>query len=178
MIKELNYTQLKDIYKQYMVNDFPENELKSYSMIRKCIKNKECIAIGYYDNDELKGYATVLIAERVLLLDYYAILLPFRKMGYGSIFLEEISAYFKDYDVLLIEAEADDNPVARKRIDFYHHCGCRDSGVKGRLYFVDYVLLYKELSRTYSLQEIEDAIHRTYHLVYPHFENTKYLIFY
>ena len=161
-----------------MVNDFPPNELKSYSMIRRNIHNGECIALGYYEDDNLKGYATVLIAGKTLLLDYFAILNDYRQKGLGQKFLNELFEYLKEYDVLLIEAEADINPIALKRIEFYHKCGCKDSPVKGRLYFVDYLLLYKELSRHYTLKQIEEEIHKTYHIIYPYFENTKYLIFY
>ena len=160
-----------------MKKDFPSDELKPYALIYRNIKNNECIALGYYEDNILKGYATIMIAGNVLLLDYYAILSEYRNQGLGTSFLKELSDYFKDYDVLLIESESEDTPVARKRIDFYKRCGCKDSGVRGTLYFVDYVLLYKELSKTYTKEEIEDVIHDTYHIVYPFFENTKFLIF-
>lgn len=178
MIKKLNYTKLHDIYKKYMTIDFPKEELKPYSMIKNYVKNNEGIALGYYDdnNNCLLGYATTLFADKVVLLDYFAILPEFRSKGLGTSFIDELSKFFSDYKLLLIEAETPDNIIAKKRIDFYKKCGCIDSNIKGYLYFVDYILMYKELSDTNSIN-IKETILKTYNILYPKLINTKYLVF-
>ena len=178
MIRNLEDEQLTEIYQKYMISDFPENELKSLAMIRNNIRSKECNAYGYFEDDLLLGYATVLIAEKILILDYFAILPDHRQKGYGLKFLNELFDHLKDYEALLIEAEVPEDEITERRIRFYHRAGCKDSGLCGRLYFVDYCLLYKDLSIVHTSKDIEEAIYQTYHLVYPQFENTKYLQFY
>lgn len=178
MIKKLNYTKLHDIYKKYMTIDFPKEELKPYSMIKNYVKNNDGIALGYYDDNNkcLLGYATALFADKVVLLDYFAILPEFRNKGLGTSFIDELSKFFSDYKLLLIEAETPDNIIAKKRIDFYKKCGCIDSNIKGYLYFVDYILMYKELSDIDSIN-IKETILKTYNILYPKLINTKYLVF-
>ena len=85
--------------------------------------------------------------------------------------------YFKNYDFLLIEAENNESVTARKRIEFYKRCGCRDSLLRGRLYFVEYVFLYLELSDKHNSQMIKEEIINLYSIIYPHYLNTEYLIF-
>lgn len=177
MIKELSIEEITNIYQQYMVLDFPESELKPCKMIVDSIKQNKSTALGYYVENELKGYATVLIANNNLLLDYFAILSPFRQFGFGTSFMNELSSYLSNYNFLLIEAEAPTTIEAKKRIHFYTKCGCKDSNMKGYLYFVDYSLLYKELSKKYSIDEIQKEIIEIYQLVYPNLINTKYLQF-
>ena len=60
MIKELDPNFLKKIYNSLMVKDFPDDELKPFEMIKTFIIEDKSIALGYYENDVLKGYATVL----------------------------------------------------------------------------------------------------------------------
>lgn len=160
-----------------MINDFPENELKPLDMIEELISSKKSIALGYYENDIFTGYATVLFAGNNLLLDYFAVISNYRGKGYGTRFLRELENYFKDYGFLLIEAENNDTATARKRIDFYKRCGCRDSMLRGRLYFVEYVFLYLELSGNCSIETVKEDIINIYKTVYPDYINTEYLIF-
>ena len=177
MIKQLDISLLKDIYFNQMIKDFPEDELKTYDMIEEAIRSDHSIALGYYENDSLKGYATVLYAGNSLLLDYFAIISDYRGRGYGTCFLSELKDYFKNYDFLLIEAENNESITARKRIEFYKRCGCRDSLLRGRLYFVEYVFLYLELSDKHNSQMIKEEIINLYSIIYPHYLNTEYLIF-
>lgn len=177
MIKELDLNLLKKIYNSLMVKDFPNDELKPFEMIKTFIIEDKSIALGYYENDVLKGYATVLYAGNSLLLDYFAIISDYRGRGYGTCFLSELKDYFKNYDFLLIEAENNESVTARKRIEFYKRCGCRDSLLRGRLYFVEYVFLYLELSDKHNSQMIKEEIVNLYSIIYPHYLNTEYLIF-
>ena len=160
-----------------MINDFPEEELKPFQMIEELIKADKSVALGYYDNDVLKGYATILFAGKNLLLDYFAIISSYRGKGYGTRFLSELKEYFKDYGFLLIESENNNSETARKRIEFYKRCGCKDSKLRGRLYFVEYAFLYLELSGSCSSENVEEEILNIYKIIYPHYLNTEYLEF-
>lgn len=160
-----------------MINDFPEDELKPFEMIEELIKAEKSLAIGYYEDNIFKGYATILFAGKNLLLDYFAIISSYRGKGHGTRFLLELKDYFKDYGFLLIESENNNSETARKRIEFYKKCGCKDSTLKGRLYFVEYVFLYLELSQSYCTETAKEEIVNIYRTVYPSYLNTEYLIF-
>lgn len=178
MINRLDLGTLKNIYYDYMIEDFPKDELKTYEMIEESINQGKSIAIGFYQNELLLGYATIIFAEDKLLLDYFAIINNYRNMGYGKKFIEEIKDYFKDYSFILIESENINSLQAKKRIDFYHKCGCKDTNVYIRLYFVDYTLLYIELAKTYDTNIIKKEVFDLYRKIYPEYLNSEYLIFY
>ncbi|MDD6833790.1 MAG: GNAT family N-acetyltransferase [Solobacterium sp.] len=178
MIKQLDISLLKDIYFNQMIKDFPEDELKTYDMIEEAIRSDHSIALGYYENDSLKGYATVIYAGNNILLDYFAIIKNYRGSGYGTRFLLELKTYFRDYGFLLIESEYNESETAKKRIEFYKHCGCKDSMLRGRLYFVEYAFLYLELSTGYSQEKIKEEIYKIYETVYPDYLGTELLVFY
>lgn len=177
MIKQLDIKILKKIYSENMILDFPDNELKPFDMIEELIGANKSVALGFYDNNVLKGYATILFAGKNLLLDYFAVISNYRRKGYGTRFLSQLKEYFKDYGFLLIESENNDSETARKRIEFYKRCGCNDSKLRGRLYFVEYVFLYLELSDSLSAEEVKNEILNIYKVIYPHYLNTEYLEF-
>lgn len=176
MIKELPLDKFKNIYFNHMIYDFPENELKLFDMIEDIIKKRKGLAIAYYQNNILTGYATLIFVEDKLLLDYFAIIKDFRNMGYGKKFIKELQEYFHDYAFLLIESEDNDSIQAKKRIEFYKRCGCKDSGIKIELYFVDYALLYLELNKQIDIN-IKEEVLSIYKNVYPNYIGSKYLIF-
>ena len=178
MIKELDLKTLKNIYYTHMTKDFPEDELKTFEMIEGSIKNGKSTALAYYQDSLILGYATILFIEDKLLLDYFAIIKDYRSKGYGKEFLKEIKEYFKDYSFILIESENINSVQAKRRIDFYHKCGCKDTNVYIRLYFVDYTLLYMYLSKSYDVSKIKDEVLDLYHKLYPEYLNSEYLIFY
>lgn len=176
MIKELPLETFKNTYFNHMIYDFPENELKPFDMIEDIIKKGKGLALAYYKNNILIGYATLLYAEDKLLLDYFAIIKDFRNMGHGKKFIKGLKEYFHDYSFLLIESEDNDSIQAKKRIDFYKRCGCKDSGIKIKLYFVDYALLFLELNKQIDIN-IKEEILSIYKNVYPNYIGSKYLIF-
>ena len=89
----------------------------------------------------------------------------------------ELKTYFRDYGFLLIESEYNESETAKKRIEFYKHCGCKDSMLRGRLYFVEYAFLYLELSTGYSQEKIKEEIYKIYETVYPDYLGTELLVF-
>lgn len=109
--------------------------------------------------------------------DYFAIIKNYRGSGYGTRFLLELKTYFRDYGFLLIESEYNESETAKKRIEFYKHCGCKDSMLRGRLYFVEYAFLYLELSTGYSQEKIKEEIYKIYETVYPDYLGTELLVF-
>lgn len=178
MIKKIDIETLRNVYYQYMTKDFPENELKPFEMIEEIINRNKGTAIGFYQNNNLLGYAILIYSQDKLLLDYFAIIKEYRKKGYGTTILKEVKEYFKNYAFLLIESEDNNSLEAKERIKFYQHCGCKNSKTRIRLYFVDYLLLYLELSKNANNTEIKNEIFNIYKEIYPEYIDSEYLLFY
>ncbi|MDE5451033.1 N-acetyltransferase, partial [Elizabethkingia meningoseptica] len=73
-IKEIDYNRFSRIYEEYLVADFPEDEVKPLWVIKKAYKAERYTAYVMEDGDEVKAYASFLWNNReILLLDYFAV---------------------------------------------------------------------------------------------------------
>lgn len=176
MIKKLTYSQVKQIYREYMKSDFPASELKPLLMITKSMKKGMYECLGLFEEDKLLGYAFFVINDRDILLDYFAILGEVRNKGYGSTFLAKITEYYKDYDSLLIEVEdpdfsddEQDTALMNRRIGFYTRNGCIDTGVRVWLFGVDYRVLEVAAIGSHTKSDIAKDYFRIYHRILPRF---------
>lgn len=90
-LKELSSEQLTEIYDQYMVIDFPQDELKPLERILYMIRTGLSCAYGIYEGEELRGYATFIIPDglRYGLLDYLAVIREYRGTGVCTRLLDQ-----------------------------------------------------------------------------------------
>lgn len=172
MIRNLKKCELKKIYKEYLKNDFPDNERKPYAEIERYSFSDKGDAVGYFINDELIGYATVMFVGNRIMLDYFAILKDKRGKGIGTTFLRELKEYYTNYQYIAIEAEYNNSLQALKRIEFYKRAGCINTNIYLKLYFVDYVILI--LGKIEGDKRAE--IMNLYKDLYPDFIGTKYFV--
>ena len=148
-IRSLTVDEAKEIYHQALTRDFPADERKPWSVIRRCMKSGAYRCLGLYRDDRLLGYAFFVLFQDSALLDYFAILPEYRKEGFGSCFLQRIPAHLEDYPRILAEAEApesakteEEKEIRNRRIAFYLRSGLKDTGLRPRAFGVDFIILW------------------------------------
>lgn len=178
MILPLTNSLFKEIYNEYMKVDFPPDELKPCSRILKQKKAGIALTLGYYDGNQLVGYAVIEqdAAQQILLLDYFAILPQFRQQGKGTLFLSEIKNMFSNVKCIFIETEAPIHPTAIRRLEFYLHAGARKTTIQVNLFHVDYLIL--TLNNNCSDDENLILLKEIYDTIYPAFFRKNYLKYY
>lgn len=146
LIRLLDETAAETIYREEMIRDFPEDELKPFEAIRAMMRGGIYEPLGIYDEGgALTAYAwqTVLPQCQSALIDYYAVLPALRGNGTGSRTLAALADYYAPRTgALIIEcehpAEAPDPAVARRRIGFYLRAGVRATAMESRVFGVKY----------------------------------------
>ena len=90
-LKELSSEQLTEIYDQYMVIDFPQDELKPLERILYMLRTGLSCAYGIYEGRELRGYATFIVPDGLQygLLDYLAVIREYRGTGVCTRLLDQ-----------------------------------------------------------------------------------------
>lgn len=148
ILKSLDDTQIGMLYEEKMRRDFPPSELKRLSSILNMRKKGIYDVLGAYKDEVFVAYALMYrdVSARVVLLDYLAVDLPYRRQGIGSELLAQLQNYYAaTSDVLLIECErpktAPDENEARMRIRFYAQAGAELTDVRIWLFGVEYSIL-------------------------------------
>lgn len=147
MLTVLNRSQIEYIYNTYMVVDFPPDELKPLSLLLRMVDEGLCTYYALYEGDEVLSYFGLCVKDGYALVDYLAVNPEKRGQGIGSLTLEHLKKV-ADKNYIIIECENIDSAhdpaekkIRKRRITFYERAGFRLSGVKARLFGVDYVLL-------------------------------------
>ncbi len=174
--KLLSLAECKQIYQEYLVKDFPADEVKPFASIRRMAKKGLYQSWGFYENDVLAAYAFLCddSNRRFSLLDYFAVNASLRGQGYGRQALALLRKRYQAYTGLIIESENPDFAkdeadlhTRERRIAFYEKCGLTDSGVRGRAFGVEYRILYAPCGETASHQEVGIALQEIYQLLLP-----------
>ena len=100
--ERLDEESIRYVYKTYMKIDFPRSELKPLKSILSLIQRKRGEGYGFYDKDELTGYAFLIKAPsgRAYLIDYLAVLPSLRDRGYGSACLSALQNILEEKNTL------------------------------------------------------------------------------
>lgn len=167
-IKVLGKEQIIEIYETHMTQDFPKEELKSLKRILEMCEGGFYECLGLYEGETLNAYAYMLKNQTYLLLDYLAVCSGQRGLGYGSVFLEKIKEFYREYDGIMLECESictsqteAECQVRTKRIDFYLKNGCELSKIKANLFAVEFSILYIPLKEKEPNVAVElEALYR------------------
>lgn len=175
-IRTLSAEEMREVYDRFMVADFPEDELKSFRIIERLMKDGQYICCGVFRKNEadadaagpgsgacavkdLCGYGLYVFLEKDgvkhYLIDYLAIREDMRGRGVGSAFLRDVAGILPGpAGMCLVEAEdpeyapdASERAVRERRIAFYERGGYYDTGVRACLFGVRYVILNKAAGR-------------------------------
>ena len=130
MIKKLDIEGAKKLYRNYMEKDFPDDEIPSYKHYVKLIEEGLSIPYTYEENNEEKAYIICVEKGNFVLLSHLAVLKEYRGQGIGTKLLEEIKAFYKEKQAIILEAEAEEqakdeksSETIKRRQKFYTKCG-------------------------------------------------------
>lgn len=139
----LNENELKAIYTVDAQRDFPQSELRPWSMIESLYKQGFYEPIGFYNGGNLIAYALLVTPNGcdTVLLDYFAVLPIYRGGGTGSEILGILKEHFKGRAKhIVLESEhpdeAPDKSIALRRLDFYRRSGAILTDIQDRLFGV------------------------------------------
>ena len=174
-IRRLSFEELCSIHENCIQRDFPKNEVRPLSMVKRLAKKGLYIAYGAYNNNKLIAYATFfnLPNNPVVLLDYLAVQPQHRGTGIGSSFLREfkgiVKAEFKHAQIIAIECE---NPefsttkqeklIREKRISFYKQNGASLTNSKLYAFGVNYNLLALQLEKSNTGLQLGKSVYDLY----------------
>ena len=141
---------IQAIYKEYE-NLFPDNERKSYRLIKKVYNKGISKIIKIVDDSKFIGFMIANKIENVnyLQLDYFAILHEYQNKGYGTKAINLLKEQCKDYNGIYIEVErvrndnTDEDKIRAKRVKFYEDIGFYKLSIDINLFFVEYSLREK-----------------------------------
>lgn len=180
----LGLTTCEEIYHEYLVRDFPANEVKPFDRIRRAAQEGRYQSWGFYENDRLVAYAFLCddSEKRFSLLDYYAVDASLRGQGYGRQAMALLRKLYAAYAGLIIESEHPDFAgdeadlrTRQRRIAFYESCGLTVSSVRGRAFGVEYKILYAAGQETANDAAIAAALCDIYRLLVPGADYERYV---
>ena len=171
----LSTEEIKKVYEEHMVYDFPKKELKPLSHIYDMIKAGIYLPYGIYEGSEMMGYAFLVFnkAQRLALLDYFAIFRGKRDGGMGSKALSCMKEMKDDFDLIVLEVEIPeeaeddtDKDLRQRRIGFYERNGAYRTNIITRIYDANYLILQFPLKEKYSDKEMLATVNKMYHTMF------------
>ena len=171
------YSLVESIYRTYMKQDFPQNELKPLASIRNLWEKGRYDCYQMREEGELVGYAFFVKQKEEknsYLLDYLAIVPEYRGRGYGSLFLRQLSRSITDACCIVVEVEDPDkaeHEAARqqmeRRLSFYLRGGYRKTTVTARVFGVFYRILEAPGGSSHPDEEIREIYASLYRSMLP-----------
>jgi len=167
-LKYLTHDQIRALHREHMERDFPPDELKGADRILEHLADGCYAVYGAFEGDVLMGYAMLGFdaGHQDALLDYLAILPPYRGMGLGTQLMDLICAAIPQCGGLFVESEcADVSPEAARRLDFYARAHCPTCGLQADVYFVPYEICYRAIGR--GAEDLRARLDAVYEGMYP-----------
>lgn len=168
--QELTIEQIRIIYHQHVVEDFPDDERKPLDRIEQALRDGKYKCVGAFDEEgALLGYAFFVFEEKKCLLDYYAVVPKMRGKGVGTAFLKQ-AVELSGAEMMVIEVEdpeVGDREEREKRLRFYLNAGCVDTGVKARCFGVEFLILEYPIGKVHGAEEIRVTYETIYRAILP-----------
>lgn len=184
-LQRITKNDIITIYNDYMILDFPQEELKPLAVILDLLDKDTYFAYGLYHDSKLLAYMFLCKNGDYTLLDYFAVLPAYRCHGYGSKCLELLFEKSNETGILLLEVEdpafscdSKDETIRKRRIQFYIHSGIIMSEIKVLLFGTHMNILYKPYhSIPCSEHQLQSALIDIYQVMFtPEQLKTKVLI--
>lgn len=168
----LNKEQVKYLYKNYMVHDFPDDELKPLLMITRGMDNGTYQSLGIIEKNQILGYAIFVKNGKNYLFDYFGSIE--KNKGTGTKFLELLSTFFQEDECVVGEVEnfemetnEEDKFLQQRRYNFYLRNGYIDTGVRVKTFGVEYIILELKLKTIHTPDEIKSIYTNHYKSFLP-----------
>ena len=181
-IERMELEEVRAVYEQDMVYQFPPEEVKPFSSIRSLMRRGMYSCFALREGKDLLAYAFFMHAPQNshALLDYYVVCTPYRNKGYGSAFLEQLAEVLARFDSILVEAEnpayaesAAERTQQERRISFYERNGFRKTALRVNLFSMEYVILQRELCATSTDREARLMLDGLYRAMLGDFYETE-----
>ena len=178
-VRDLTLNEVRGIYGERLVRDFPVNEIKPLSAIEAMMRRGEYACYAASDGGETLAYAFFVCLNGdetpVCLFDYLAVREDLRGSGVGGAFLEQLMAGpLRAYACVLLEVDdpdfaADDREKAvwERRLRFYRHHGLTDTGVRANVYGADFRILELPVAAPHAASDARDIYCRLYRRMMP-----------
>ena len=174
-IHVLNLAQVRTVYRERLIRDFPSDEVKPLSMIERALKRGDYRCYGGFSGDTLWAYAFFVTVQEqgkaLWLFDYLAVEENHRDQGIGSAFLQALDReILPEADIVLLEIDDPDHAEGAERIRrlrraaFYSRNGLIDIGVTACVFGADFRILEIPLHGRHS----PDECHTCYSACYRH----------
>ena len=168
--------QIEHIYSTSMQLDFPGNEIKPLIAIEKALQNGIYECYGLYRDRTMLGYAFFVTSGKNYLLDYFAICQAYRNKGFGSVFLNRLSAILSEADCIICEVDdpekesSDDvKDLCERRLQFYLSNGFRKTDVTSSVFGASFQILIQSKNLRLSAGKIAEIYSLLYKSVLPEF---------
>ena len=165
MFVRQNLEQITFIYNNYMVFDFPKDELKPLAHILSMVKDGTCTFYALKKDKEVLSYFSLCENGEGVLVDYLAVNEKLRGQGIGTKTLEFLKSVAKNR-YIIVECEDDkfaldsqDKMNRLRRIEFYKRAGFVLSGVTSNLFGVDYTVLTYPKTNSKKAKELYSAVY-------------------
>ncbi|WP_408072315.1 GNAT family N-acetyltransferase [Butyrivibrio sp. JL13D10] len=170
---ELDIKQIKKVYNERMVYDFPQNELRPLARIIGPLRQGKYECFGLNDGDNIIGYVYLAKQDNDYLVDYLAMYPKYRNKGLGGEMLCLLKEYLSGADNIILEVEDPDSftdyeykSVCQRRISFYIRNGFFNKGVNMLCFDVPYLILSLGNKRRRT-EEIEELYFKFYRMILP-----------
>ncbi len=175
----LSKKEISKIYSNYMIKDFPKNELKPLDYMfklendgkytNKCLFSKENELLAY----AFFGYPK----ENNLcpLLDFFAVNNSYRNQGIGSHFINMLKSEnlpFKNGILAEIEdpqyaKTKEEKEIRTKRAEFYKRNGFITTNIKSTCFGVDFLIIYLPKENNLPEEELFQNLINVYKALFP-----------
>lgn len=166
MFEVQNTQQIISIYNEYMVLDFPQDELKPLAHILSMVEDGTCTFYALRKDKEVLSYFSLCVNGQGVLVDYLAVNEKYRGQGIGTKTLEFLKSLALN-KYIIIECEDEEKAVDEadkktrlRRVAFYERAAFKKSGVSSNLFGVDYIIL------TYPTDISKEKVKELYSTVY------------
>ena len=174
IFRRIDLDEIRDIYYNDMVRQFPDSERRSYANIVDLTTKGLYSGYGLFRETEICAYALLASIPQsgYIILDYLAVPDPWKKQGYGSEMLYRLRSHYSNTDRILIETEDPDalsgaeRDIAMKRLGFYSKNGYRETNVEIGLFSVIY-RLYVSNNANDTDNQLIDKIELLYRTMIP-----------
>ena len=167
-------SQISEIYKARMKEDFPPDELKPLSAIKNAWERDSYDAYFLVRGEEIIGYAFFVRNGKHYLLDYLAIAKEHRDKGLGTVFLRQLRECLRDADCVIGEVDdpdktddTDEKALRERRLRFYLRNGYLKTEVTSRVFGVDYRILELPVGAEHTADEIRETYSELYRGMLP-----------
>ncbi|MBQ6806906.1 MAG: hypothetical protein IJO97_05695 [Lachnospiraceae bacterium] len=195
-VKPLDIREAKAVYIGHGHQDFPQNELKPFSMIEALWDKGFYRGYGFYEKadcaeerndsnvgkgrsegkDILRAYAFTMADpdEHMLLVDYFAVCEEARGKGYGGNALALLKESCTEWDGIIFEVEDDESAeseeekiLRKRRICFYEQNGVKMAEARSFAFGVDYKLMVLPIAKETAGEGVGEKLASIYRKMLP-----------